>query len=158
MRTGPLVAGMLCLMGGVDAFAEQGYPNVWINPGFYSWHFDRDANLREDNVGFGVEVVPSAEHALMAGSYANSDWARSHYVGYQWRPLHWSPGGLDIRGGVAIAAMDGYPRMRDGDWFPVVLPLIYVERNRLGINFTVVPTIEDRLNGAIAMQIKLRVW
>lgn len=157
-------ACVLLALFGASAWAQDGtsrvgvYPDVWINPGSYSWHFDRDANLREDNIGFGAEVKWADNHVLMAGSYANSDWARSHYAGYQWRPLHGKLGGIDVHGGVVLAALDGYPNMRDGSWFVVALPLVAIEGERLGINFSVVPTIDDRLHGAIVLQFKLRVW
>jgi hypothetical protein len=32
-------------------------PQVWFNPGIYSYHFDRSQNFREDNLGLGVEVL-----------------------------------------------------------------------------------------------------
>ena len=54
--------------------------------------------------------------------------------------------------------MDGYPRNKDGDWFLVALPLLAVQGDRLGVNLTVIPTIEDRVYGAIALQFRLRVW
>jgi hypothetical protein len=38
------------------------------------------------------------------------------------------------------------------------MPLLSVEGKRFGANFTVVPTIKDRIDGAVAVQLKLRVW
>ena len=32
-------------------------PQVWINPGIYSYHFDRSQNFREDNVGLGAVAI-----------------------------------------------------------------------------------------------------
>ncbi|MGH8641361.1 MAG: hypothetical protein ACRET6_06605 [Burkholderiales bacterium] len=138
--------------------AEPGFsPQVWLNPGFYSYHFDRDADLRENNTGLGVEVLLAPDHGLMAGTFMNSNDARSYYAGYQWRPLHWQPPHVHISAGIAISAIDGYP-YRDGGWFLSLLPLLIIESRWVGVNFSVVPTIKDRLNGAIAVQIKLRVW
>ena len=54
--------------------------------------------------------------------------------------------------------VDGYPYMRDGGWYAAALPLIAIEGERLGLNFTVIPTIKNRLHGAITFQFKLRVW
>jgi len=133
-------------------------PQVWINPGIYALHFDRDKNLRNDNVGFGAEVMLGNDHVLLAGSYANSNWARSHYAGYEWRPLHWQPAGLNVSGGIIVAAFDGYPNYRDGAWFVAPLPMLSVEGDRFGVNLAIVPTISNRLDGAIAIQVKLRVW
>ena len=79
------------------------------------------------------------------------------YGNYQWRALHWQLSGIDVNAGIPVAAFDGYPRMRDGGWFVVPLPLLSIEGRYLGANLTVVPTIGDRLHGAIAVQFKLRV-
>jgi len=94
----------------------------------------------------------------MAGTFINSNRARTHYGAYQWRPLHWQPAGLEVGAGVIIGAFDGYPRMRDGGWFIGAMPVLAVEGRYVGANFTIVPTIKDRLDGAVAVQIKFRVW
>jgi hypothetical protein len=133
-------------------------PQVWINPGIYAAHFDRDKDLRNNNVGFGAEVMLTNDHVLLAGSYANSNWARTHYFGYQWRPLHWQPAGLNVSGGIIVGAFDGYPNYRDGGWFVAPLPVLSIEGDRFGVNLALVPTISNRLDGAIAIQVKLRVW
>ena len=143
---------------GADAFAEESYPRVWLNPGFYSYHFDQDADLRENNVGFGAQVELKRNHVLTAGTFLNSDDERSRYAGYEWRPLHWQPAKLHLSAGLIIAALDGYPRAENGGWFAAVLPVVSVEWKRLGVNLTVVPETEDRLYGAIAIQFKFRVW
>lgn len=140
------------------ALSQETYPRVWLNPGFFSFHFDRDKNLREDNWGLGADVEFSEDHSVIAGTYVNSDRARSRYIGYQWRPLHWRLDAAEVHVGAILAAIDGYPRMRDGDWFLAALPVLTVERGRLGANFTIVPTIEDRLNGALVLQLRLRIW
>ena len=146
-------ASMLASHALADDFSQQ----VWLNPGVLSHHFQRDRNLREDNAGFGAEVVLAREHAIMAGTFINSERERSRYAGYLWRALHWQLSGVDVNAGIAVAAFDGYPRMRDGGWFAVPLPLLSIEGRYLGANLTVVPTIGDRLHGAIAVQFKLRV-
>ena len=152
-----LVACFLALASRA-ALAEDTYPRVWLNPGFFSYHFDRDKDLREDNWGFGAEVEFSANHVAMAGTFINSNDERSRYIGYQWRPLHWKPKGVDVHVGAILAAMDGYPLYKEGDWFVAALPLLAVQGKRLGANFSIVPTIEDRLDGAFVIQLRLRVW
>lgn len=148
-----------CLSLSVDCAAGAEFtPQVWLNPGIYSYHFNRDLDLREDNVGVGAEVLVAPDHALMAGTFMNSNRARSRYGAYQWRPLHWQPSGINVHAGILVGAFDGYPRMRNGGWFVGAMPLLSVEGKRIGVNFTVVPTIKDRLDGAAAIQIKLRVW
>ena len=137
-----------------DGFMRQ----VWINPGTFSYHFDRDKNLRGDNTGIGAEWVLAKDHALAAGSFINSNRERSHYGAYYWRPLHWQPAGIDVHVGIAAGAFDGYPNYRNGAWFPAALPVLTVEGKQIGANIFFVPTIKDRTDGAISVQLKLRVW
>jgi hypothetical protein len=149
---------LLAVLPGAHAEESRISPQVWLNPGFFSWHFDRSKDLRDDNWGVGVEVVLVPEHAVMAGTYINSDEEHSRYAAYQWRPLRWRPYGIDVSAGIALGVFDGYPNVNDGGWFAAPLPLLAVEGRYFGVNFTVVPTIEDKVNGAFVIQIKLRVW
>ena len=87
--------------------SDESAPQVWINPGIYSYHFDRSRNFRENNIGVGVEVVVAKDHDLMAGTFINSDRQRSRFAGYQWRPLHWQlTESVDVHGGITIAVLD----------------------------------------------------
>lgn len=160
LKGAALVYGVPLLFAQAGAApAAEFSPQVWINPGVYSYHFNRSRDLREDNVGAGVEVLFARDHGIMGGTFINSDRQRSHYLAYQWRPLHWEGwGGMRISAGVIAGAFDGYPKYRSGDWFVAPLPLLAIEGDRIGVNLTIVPTIKDRLNGAIGLQIKLRVW
>lgn len=146
--------------GGAHAQATpaESSPQVWLNAGTYSQHFNRDKNFRENNTGFGAEVWLGNDHALMGGTFMNSDDERSRYAAYQWRPLHWQPAGIHVGAGITLGAFDGYPRYRNGGWFPAALPVISVEYKWVGVNVLFVPTIADRLDGAISLQLKLRVW
>jgi hypothetical protein len=145
-------------LAGADAAGSEFPPQVWLNAGVFSYHFDRSQDLREDNFGFGAEVLVAPDHALMAGTFINSNRARTRYGAYQWRPLHWEPASIHVTAGIVIGAFDGYPNMRNGGWFIGAMPLLSVEGKRFGVNFTVVPTIKNRIDGAVAVQIKLRVW
>jgi len=145
-------------LSGAAAAGTEFSPQVWLNAGQFSYHFDRSLDLREDNVGFGAEVLVAPDHALMAGTFINSNRARSHYAAYQWRPLHWEPAGIHVSAGIVIGAFDGYPNMRNGGWFIGAMPVLSVEGKWFGANFTIIPTIKDRIDGAVAVQIKLRVW
>lgn len=160
-------AGWLSLIAGATAFSgnifaqtdpAQPSPQVWLNAGSYSYHFDRDKDFRENNTGFGAEVWFTGDHALMGGTFINSDGARSHYAAYQWRPLHWQVAAVKIGAGITLGAFDGYPRYRNGGWFPAVLPALSAEYKLVGINLFLVPTIPDRLDGALSIQFKLRIW
>lgn len=157
MRRILLGCGAVAFALGACAAEPASSPQVWLNPGLFSYHFDRDAELREDNTGLGVEVALAAEHALTAGSFINSAGERSRYGAYQWRPLHWQAAGLSVRAGVALGVIDGYPRMRDGSAFIAAVPLLAVEGRYLGVNLTAFPSFGERVEGAIALQLKLRV-
>lgn len=141
-----------------EVAAAELSPWVWINPGMYSHHFNRHSDYRENNSGIGAEVLVTDDHALMAGSFINSDRQRSRYGLYEWRPLHWQVSGVKLSAGIAAGVFDGYPRYRNGAAFAAALPLLAVEGERFGVNLALVPNIANRLSGAVAIQVKLRVW
>ncbi len=141
-----------------QAKAEETFPQVWLNPGIYSYHFDSSKGLRNNNIGLGAEVRLANDHALMAGTFINSNRQRSHYAAYQWRPLHWKWAGLDIGAGIAVGGFDGYPNYRNGAWFLAPLPMLTIDGKTFGANLSVIPTVANRFDGALAIQVKMRVW
>lgn len=152
------VAIIVMLVAPLSSHADDLSPQVWISPGIYSWHFDRGKDLRDDNPGVGLEAALRQEHVLLAGTFINSRRTRSRYAGYLWRPLHWSTGEWTLGAGISIVAFDGYSNYRDGGWFLAPLPVLSVEWKYLGANLGVVPTLKDRVDGALSVQFKLRVW
>ena len=138
--------------------AEESKPQIWINPGIYSYHFDTSKDLRNNNIGFGVEAVLKPDHVLMAGTFINSNDARTHFAGYEWRPLHWKYSAVDISAGIVVGAFDGYPNYRNGAWFVAPLPMLSIEGKTFGVNLALIPTYANRMDGALAIQVKLRVW
>jgi hypothetical protein len=128
--------------------------SVWINPGVLSYHFDRHAGYREDNWGVGGQLDFDYDLALLGGTFLNSDNRRSHYFGALWQP--YELGGIKL--GAVAGAFDGYPFMRNGAWFPALLPMASVAYDRLGANLTVVPNYKNRLHGAIVLQLLFKVW
>jgi hypothetical protein len=162
-RRGRRMAVLLCAVlyaavAQAEVTTEEPGPQVWINPGIYSYHFDTSKGLRNDNIGVGAEVLIARDHGLMAGSFINSNRARTHYAGYEWRPLHWQYAGVNIGAGIAVGAFDGYPNYRNGAWFVAPLPMLSVEGKTFGANITLIPTIANRFDGALAVQVKMRVW
>ena len=153
-----IVLGFCAVLSGANAADGAYAPQVWINPGIYSRHFDRGTNFRADNLGLGAEVLVAPDHAVMGGSFINSQRARTHYGAYQWRPLHWQPRDINVSAGIILGAFDGYPRYRDGAWFVAPMPVLSIEGKRIGVNLSIIPTLKDRVDGAIAVQVKLRVW
>lgn len=128
---------------------------LWVNPGVFSHHF-RVGEHREDNYGFGVELVAAPRHAFVAGSFINSNNERSRYAGYYWRPWIWQAAGANLGLGAMLGIAEGYSNTSDGGWFALALPAFFAEYGRLGANLILVPT-SDR-GTALALQLKLRVW
>jgi len=150
--------GLFAATAQAGATAGESLPQVWLNPGIYSQHFDSGKGLRNNNIGFGAEVLLANDHVLMVGSFLNSNRARTRFGAYQWRPLHWQFSGFNVGAGIAVGAFDGYPNYRHGGGFVAPLPLLSIEGKTFGANIGVIPTVANRFDGAIAVQIKMRVW
>lgn len=135
------------------AAAPAALADVWVNPGFYSHHFDTSKNLNNHNHGFGIEATVSPTYSLTAGVFENSDRQTSHYVGAYVMPFQRGA----LKAGVAVGAFDGYPKMREGGWFPAVLPVMAIEGSRVGLNISYIPKIGDKLNSALSFQVKFNL-
>jgi hypothetical protein len=137
----------------VVAAAPAALADVWINPGFYSHHFDKEKNLNNNNRGFGVEASINNTYSLTAGVFENSDRETSHYIGAYIMPFQRGA----FKAGAAVGAFDGYPKMRDGGWFPALVPTVAIEGRRLGLNVFVIPKIGDKVSSALSLQIKYNI-
>lgn len=126
--------------------------SVWINAGFLSYHFERDKGLKGNNYGLGGQVALSQTHSVIGGEFRNSDDACSRYLAWIWQPYAIG----SVKFGLLAGAIDGYPKMQNGGWFPMVIPVVSFEYKSVGANFTLVPGYKDKLHGAVAVQFKLR--
>jgi hypothetical protein len=129
---------------------------VWLNGGVLSYHFRRDQDYREENWGFGAEALLARRHAVLAGTYLNSENSRSHYFGYEYRPFVRERNDVRVSAGIAFAVVDGYPSTRDGNWFPAAIPRLNVEGKRIGASVLLLPNFKQ--GPAIAFELKLKVW
>ena len=154
MRFSPWLAAFALGTAALSARAD-GF-QAWMNPGLLAYHFDRTKDYRERNWGIGVEAQFGPDHGAVLGNYINSENSRSQYVGYEWRPLHWQPGGAAVSAGVAAILIDGYASVNDGNWFLAPVPMLSVEGTRFGANFVFIPNVKH--GSAVAVQLKLRVW
>lgn len=127
---------------------------LWIDTGFATYHFDSDAELNGRNPGVGLEYRFSDTMAVTAGRFYNSDYEHSRYVGLYYQPWNYK----GFRFGAVVGAFDGYPKMRDGGWFPALIPAISYEYQRVGVNIAIVPSYKDRLYGGISLQLKFKLW
>jgi len=132
---------------------NQPLSELWVNPGFYSYHFQRDKGFDDTNPGFGAEYRFSTVASVTAGRFHNSDRQMSSYAGIYYQP--WAIG--PVRLGAVIGGFDGYPKMRDGGWFLAAIPVLSVEYQRVGVNFAIVPTYKERLHGALSVQLKFKL-
>ena len=137
----------------VASAAPAALADVWINPGFYSHHFDKSKDLNNNNHGFGVEATISNTYSLTAGVFENSDRQTSHYVGAYVMPFQRGA----FKAGAAVGAFDGYPKMREGGWFPAVVPTMAIEGRRVGLNVFLIPKIGDKVNSALSFQVKFNI-
>ena len=127
---------------------------LWIDTGFYTAHFDGDKDLNDNNKGLALEYRFSGTLAATAGRFHNSDYAWSNYAGVIWQPVAVGP----LRVGLALAAFDGYPKTRDGGWFPGVIPTLTYEYKRVGLNVGIIPNYKDRLYGGVSFQLKFKLF
>lgn len=151
-----LGAGFSCAAYADELFTEiESKPlgELWLNPGFYSYHFQRDKGLNDSNPGIGAEYRVSTVASLTAGRFYNSDRDYSNYAGFYYQP--WAIG--PVRIGAVIGGFNGYPKMHDGGWFLAAIPMLSYEYGRVGLNVAIVPSYKDRLYGAISFQFKLKV-
>jgi hypothetical protein len=126
----------------------------WLDTGFATAHFDSDKDLNGANKGLGAEYRWSGTMAATFGRFYNSDRQWSNYAGVIWQPYAVGP----VRVGLAVAAFDGYPTMRDGGWFPAAIPTLTYEYKRVGLNVGIIPTYKDRLYGGVSFQLKFKLF
>lgn len=147
----------LALFACAPAAAQEDEPRpnqIWLTTGFATYHFDKDAGLNGRNPGVGLEYRFRDDAALTAGRFFNSDFAHTRYAGVNYQPWRLGP----VRIGAVFAAFDGYPKMREGGWFPALVPSATFEYQRVGVNLAVVPKYKDRLHGGISVQLKFKLW
>ena len=154
LRLLPVVSVSLALLLPGLALAQSAFEpkNIWVNPGFYSAHFDSGKGLENSNFGLGFEYPLNDTYRITAGAFHNSDRRQSHYIGLYVLPFEF----YGVKFGAVVGGFDGYPNYRDGNWFPAILPTAAIEGKNWGLNIAYVPTIRNRLYGAITFQLKYR--
>lgn len=99
-----------------SVIASKPVSELWLNPGAYSYHFQKDKGLNNSNFGLGGECRYSTVGSVMLGAFENSDRLTSRYAVWHWQPIGIGP----VRLGAMMGAIDGYPNMLDGGWFLAV--------------------------------------
>ena len=129
------------------------WKNAWVNAGFYTYHFEKDKQLENTNLGLGLEVPIDSTYSLTAGRFHNSDNAKSNYAGVYVMPYQIN----GIKLGAVVGAFNGYPNAYDGGWFPALIPVAAVEGSQFGLNVAFVPTVANKLHGGVSFQLKYRI-
>jgi hypothetical protein len=150
---------LACMSGAAMADTFETIDNaplneVWLNGGFYTYHFQQHKDLNGANGGLGAEWRFSTVASATVGRFYNSDRAYSNYVGVYYQPWKVGP----VRIGAVVGAFDGYPKMRNGGWFPAAIPTLSYEYQRVGVNIGIIPSYKDRLYGGISVQLKLKAF
>lgn len=127
---------------------------LWLNAGFYSYHFQKDKGFNNQNWGLGGEYRYSTVSSIVAGSSYNSVRHTSHYAGWHWHPLALGP----IHFGVVAGGVNGYPGANNGGWFPVVIPAASFEYKSVGANLILIPRVNNVVYGALSLQIKVKLY
>lgn len=151
MKLRSLLAGASLLLPGL-ALAQVDISQVWVNPGFYSLHFDRDKGLEDANPGIGIEWPIDQTYSITAGAFRNSDRDLSHYIGLYVMPFEFH----GVKLGAVVGGFDGYQMTNNGGWFAALIPTAAIEGKHWGLNIAIIPSIKDRLYGAISFQLKYR--
>jgi hypothetical protein len=163
------VAGLVCLLsclaaapsvGAQDAGDATGFKQeVWVASGFLSYHVKNRDRYRQGNSGIGAEWRFARQWQLNAGHYNNSVGHDSNYFQVGWMPLAFgADDGWRVRAGASVGVVNGYPNARNGGYFPTLVPVLSVEWKRVGMNVVYIPTVGGRVDGAVALQLKARVF
>lgn len=123
----------------------------WVNFGFLSYHQNRQANFNERNYGLGWEHKISEDLSSTVGFYRNSVRRDSAYAAVLWQPLQIGP----VKAGVMAGVINGYPRLNNGNFMPMALPMASIEGRHLGANVICIPKLKD-VSAVCAVQIKAR--
>ena len=140
--------------GPIDVITPSEKNELWLNPGLASYHFDQSKDFNAANYGFGAEYRFSSVASLTVGTFRNSNYHQSNYIGAYWQPIAIGP----INIGIVAGGFNGYSSNNNGGWFPAVLPAFTVEGKWVGLNLIVIPTIGDRVSGSLSFQFKFKVF
>ena len=104
--------------------------------------------------GVGLEYRFNSVASATIGNFKNSDNDRSSYAGIYYQPIAIGP----VKLGLVAGGFNGYQSTNNGGWFPAVLPAITIEEGRFGANIFFIPTVGDKVNGAISLQLKVKLY
>lgn len=161
---GLAAVGLFCALTPVSSTAIAGPDatdggTLWLTSGFLSHHTRHAERYDESNAGVGLEWQVSDAWQVNLGHYSNSLRRSSRYLQLAWTP--WQIGAADgprLRLGGSVGLVDGYPTLGGGRWYPTLMPMAAAEWGRAGVNLVYIPTVDRRVDGAFALQARVRIW
>ena len=139
--------------GPIELITPTEKSELWLNPGLASYHFDQNTNFNSLNYGIGAEYQFSSVASITAGTFRNSYYHPSTYIGAYWQPIAIGP----VRIGAVAGIFNGYANTNNGGWFPAAMPAFSIEGDIVGLNLMVIPTIPGRVAGSLSFQLKFKV-
>jgi hypothetical protein len=133
---------------------HEAQSELWLNPGMFSYHFDRDRSFNSRNLGFGAEYRYSSVASFTLGHFHNSYHESSNYIGAYWQPIQLGV----FKFGAVAGIFNGYSKTNDGGWFPGLIPALTYEGDLFGFNILMVPSIPDRVAGSLSVQFKFKAF
>jgi hypothetical protein len=126
--------------------------DLWGVASVTSYHFNRSANLNENNLGLGAEFSLDDNTRVIGGAYKNSFDRTSAYGGVALVSNQWK----GFRLALSLGFITGY-----NDTPAFLLPSLIWEGDRFGINLIPFPkcnACSDSASAGIGLQLKARVW
>jgi len=162
LRLAAAITGALLLISNLASAQEklisivepEARSQIWISPGFVSHLFDQNKNLNNGNWGAGAEYRFNTVASATIGRFYNSNREFSNYAGLYYQPI--AIGSIKL--GAVLGGFNGYPQTNSSGWFAAALPALTWEGDRVGANVFLIPTMGDRVNGAISVQLKFKVF
>jgi len=148
-----LLGYLLCIVTiALIATANKAEAQDWVGVTVGSYHFDRERKHNEIQLpSLHYEHGFSRDWRGIVGTYKNSFWRQSSYVGAVYSPLHFDVG-PEVSLGVLGGLFTGYT---EGRADPIVALAGSVEWDRYGVNATWIPPILGT-KGVVALQLKWR--
>lgn len=143
------------------ASAPSGFDReLWVTTGFLSHHTGHSTryHYNEHNDGLGLEWRVSPDWQFNAGHYRNSVRRGSTYFQAAWMPVEEPLGDdLRLRAGASLGLINGYPKVNHRRYFATLVPALSIETHRFGLNVVYIPSVGKKVDGAFALQLKVRV-
>lgn len=146
-KQGSAAKARLILLALLAWLPRDAVADTYLTIPIASYHFDRDEDYNEFNLGVGIERTLNDRWRIGGGYFRNSNRKDSLFAGATYAP--WSFAGLKI--GTAMGLVTGY----EASVLPVVVPTAMWESGSFGVNVAFIPPAGGK-PGALGFQLKWR--